>query len=175
MKNTETKTVVLIHGLWLTPHSWEPFRKFFTGLGYDVHAPAWPRMGDSIEAIHRNPSALAGLGLREITEHYGQFIEELGEPPILIGHSIGGLVVQVLLGCGLGAAGVSIDGTAPKGVYRLPLSVMKAASPVLSNPVNINRTVTLTFEQFRYVFANTMTRPVALRKRSNSRPGPSDL
>jgi alpha-beta hydrolase superfamily lysophospholipase len=74
---------------------------------------------------------------------------------------MGGLVVQMLLDCGLGAAGISIDGTAPKGVYRLPLSVMKAASPVLSNPLNVNRTVMLTFEQFRYAFANTMTRAVA--------------
>jgi pimeloyl-ACP methyl ester carboxylesterase len=95
MKTTETKTIVLIHGLWMTPHSWESFRRFFTGHQYDVHAPAWPRMGDSIEAIRRNPSALAGLGLREITEHYGRFIEKLDESPVLIGHSMGGLVVQM--------------------------------------------------------------------------------
>lgn len=118
-------------------------------------------MGSDIEAIRADPSILAGLGLREITEHYAQFVEKLDEPPVLIGHSMGGLVVQMLLGCGLGAAGVSIDGAAPKGVYRLPLSVLKAAGPVLFNPLNVNRTVMLTFEQFRYAFANTMTRAVA--------------
>jgi len=111
--------------------------------------------------------------LREITEHFEKIIEPLDEPPILIGHSMGGLVVQMLLDRGWGAAGVSIDGAAPKGVYRLPLSVIKAASPVLSNPLNYYRTVMLTFEQFHYAFANTMQEWAAREAyEHNAIPGP---
>ena len=156
MKN-EIKTIVLIHGLWMTPRSWEPFRHFYEERGYEVLAPAWPRLHGEVEEIRRDPSALAGLGLLEIFEHYDKFVRTLPEPPILIGHSFGGLAVQVLLDRGLGAAGVSIDGTAPKGILPLPFSVIRAANPVLSNPFNYGRTVALTFEQFRYTFANTMT------------------
>lgn len=151
------KTIVLIHGLWMTPRSWEPFRRFYEKCGYTVLAPAWPRIHGEVEDIRRDPSALAGLGLMEIFEHYDRFVRTLPEPPILIGHSFGGLAVQVLLDRGLGAAGVSIDGTAPKGILPLPWSVVRAANPVLSNPFNYWRTVALTFKQFQYTFANTMT------------------
>ncbi len=156
MKN-ETKTIVLIHGLWMTPRSWEPFRRFYEERGYEVLAPAWPRLHGDVEDVRRDPSALAGLGLLEIFEHYDKFVRALPEPPILIGHSFGGLTVQVLLDRGLGAAGVSIDGTAPKGILPLPFSVIRAANPVLSNPFNYWGTVGLSFAQFRYTFANTMT------------------
>ncbi len=152
-----TKTIVLIHGLWMTPRSWEPFKDYYERKGYQVLAPAWPRLHGEVEAIRRDPSALAGLGLLEIFEHYDKFVRTLPEPPILIGHSFGGLTVQVLLDRGLGAAGVSIDGTAPKGILPLPWSVIRAANPVLSNPFNYRGTVDLTFPQFQYTFANTMT------------------
>jgi pimeloyl-ACP methyl ester carboxylesterase len=152
-----SKTILLIHGLWMTPTSWNPFLKFYKQRGYRVLAPAWPRMQGTVEQIRQNPSKLAGLGLLEIAEHYEKIVRSLDERPILIGHSMGGLIVQILLDRGLGAAGVSINGTAPKGIYRLPLSVIKAASPVLSNPLNFWRCVMLTFEQFRYAFANNMS------------------
>src|SRR3954471_8743169 len=134
--NNGSKTIVLIHGLWMTPRSWDGFRCLFEDRGCQVLTPAWPRMAGEVEAIRNDPAALAGLGLREIADHYDKVIRSLGEPPILIGHSMGGLIVQILLDRGLGAAGVSIDGTAPKGVFRLPFSVIRAANPVLSNPLN---------------------------------------
>jgi pimeloyl-ACP methyl ester carboxylesterase len=171
--NQETKTIVLIHGLWVTPRSWDLFRNFYEERGYHVLTPAWPRMQGEVQEIRRDPSALAGLGLREIADHYERFIRALDEPPILMGHSMGGLTVQILLDRGLGAAGVSIDGAAPRGIFRLPLSTIKACRPVLSNPRNYGRNVTLTFDQFRYTFANVMTQEAARAAYNNNAiPGP---
>lgn len=149
-----SRTIVLIHGLWMTPRSWDRFRGFYEQRGYEVLAPAWPRMNGDVEEVRRDPSALAGLGLREIVDWYDRIVRALPEPPLLIGHSMGGLTAQLLLDRGLGAAAVSISAPAPKGIYRLPLSVIKAGNPVLSNPLNYKRTVSFTFEQFRYAFAN---------------------
>ncbi|HUJ19220.1 MAG TPA: alpha/beta hydrolase [Nitrospirota bacterium] len=169
----KTNTIVLIHGLWMTPRSWDPFRGYYEGRGYRVLTPAWPQMKGEVEEVRRDPSALAGLGLLEIADHYEKFVRSLDEPPIVMGHSMGGLVVQILLDRGLGAAGVSIDGAAPKGIYRLPLSVIKAASPVLSNPFNYRRNVALTFDQFRYAFAHVMTEKDARAAYDNNAiPGP---
>lgn len=171
--NGETPTIVLIHGLWVTPRSWNLFRGFYEERGYRVLTPAWPRMRGEVEEIRRDPSALAGLGLREIADHYQEFLRTLDAPPILMGHSTGGLVVQILLDRGLGAAGVSFDGANPKGIYQLPLSEIKAAGPVLSNPLNYWRSVMLTFAQFRYAFANVMTEEAARAAYDNyAIPGP---
>jgi pimeloyl-ACP methyl ester carboxylesterase len=150
-------TIVLIHGLWMTPRSWELFRGFYEDRGYRVLAPAWPRIRGAVEDIRRNPSALNGLGIAEIAAHYEKIVRSQYEAPILMGHSFGGLIVQLLLDRGLGAAGVSIAGVPPRGVLRLPLSALKAASPVLWNPFNLMRTVGLTLEQFYFAFANAMT------------------
>ncbi len=155
--NEESKTIVLIHGLWLTPRSWESFRAFYEERGYKVLTPAWPRIHGEVEDIRRDPSALAGLGVREIADHYEQIIKTLDEPPIIMGHSFGGLIVQILLDRGLGAAGVAIDPAAPKGVFRLPFSALKAASGVLSNPLNYGRVPPFTYGQFRYAFANNVS------------------
>jgi pimeloyl-ACP methyl ester carboxylesterase len=153
----EPQTIVLIHGLWMTPHSWEPFRQFCEERRYRVLAPPWPRLQGSVEDVRRDPSALAGLGLAEIVDHYANAIRLLDEAPILIGHSLGGLVVQILLDRGLGAAGIAIDSAPPKGVWRLPPSQVRALLPVLSNPLSYRQTVSLTYGQFRYAFANTMS------------------
>ncbi len=161
--NSKTNTIVLIHGLWMTPRCWECFIGWYEACGYNVLAPAWPRMQGEVEAIRRDPSTLAGLGLREIADHYEKIVRSLPEPPILIGHSMGGLIVQILLDRGLGVAGVSIDGATPRGILQLPLSMLKAANPVLSHPSRYSRCVMLTFEQFYYAFANTMT-PVEARR-----------
>ena len=161
--NPKTNTIVLIHGLWMTPRCWECFIGWYEACGYQVLAPAWPRMQGEVEAIRTDSSALAGLGLREIADHYERIIRSLPEPPVLIGHSMGGLIVQILLDRGLGAAGISIDGTVPRGVLHLPFSVIKASNPVLSHPSSYSRCVTLTFEQFHFAFANTMT-PVEARR-----------
>ncbi|MEO8359856.1 MAG: alpha/beta hydrolase [Vicinamibacteria bacterium] len=152
-----TNTIVLIHGLWMTPHSWKRFQSRYEQRGYRVIAPAWPRLASTVKEVRDNPAPLAGLGLIEVAEHYEAEIRALDRPPIVIGHSMGGLVAQILLDRGLGAAGVAIDAAAPKGVYRLPFSALRAAAPVLLNPFNYGRTVMLTFEQFKYAFANVMS------------------
>ena len=154
-------TVVLIHGLWMTPRCWDPFAQYLQRTGYKVHRPAWPCLHGDPENMRKSPEALAGLGVLEIADHYEKFVRSLPEPPILIGHSFGGLIVEILLDRGLGVAGVAIDATAPKGVYRLPFAQLRAASPVLSNPFNYRRTVMLTLDQFRYAFANTMSEAAA--------------
>jgi pimeloyl-ACP methyl ester carboxylesterase len=153
----QTRTIVLIHGLWMTPSSWEPFGGLYEDRGYEVIAPPWPRLRGAVEDIRHDPSTLDGLGVTECVDHYDEVIRKLDEPPILMGHSFGGLYVQMLVDRGLGAAGVAIDSAAPKGVLRLPPSQIKALSAVLLNPANRSRTVALSFEQFRYGFANTMT------------------
>jgi len=152
-----SNTILLIHGAWVTPRSWDPFRGFYEQRGYRVLTPPWPRIEGEVEEIRRDPSEMAGLGISEIVDGYEQVIRLLDEPPIIMGHSFGGLFVQMLLDRGLGAAGVAIDAAAPKGVLRLPFSQIKALSPVLLNPANVRRAVPLDFEQFRYAFANTMT------------------
>ena len=154
---SRTNTIVLIHGAWMTPRSWDPFRGFCEQRGYRVLAPPWPRLEGEVEEIRRDPSAMAGLGMTEIVDSYEHVIRTLDEPPIIIGHSFGGLFVQMLLDRGLGAAGIAIDAAAPKGVWRLPFSQIRALSPVLLNPANVRRAVALSFDQFQYAFANTMT------------------
>jgi pimeloyl-ACP methyl ester carboxylesterase len=153
----QTNTIVLIHGAWMTPRSWDPFRGLFSQQGYRVLTPPWSRLEGEVEEIRRDPSAMAGLGIAEIVDGYEQFIRLLDEPPIIMGHSFGGLFVQMLLDRGLGLAGVAIDAAAPRGVLRLPFSQIRSLSPVLLNPANLRRAVSLDFEQFRYAFANTMT------------------
>jgi pimeloyl-ACP methyl ester carboxylesterase len=140
----------------MTPRSWESFRSYYETRGFKVLAPAWPRMTGEVESLRRDSSALAGLGLGEIVDHYAGIIQGLPRPPILIGHSVGGLVVQLLLDRGLGRAGVAIDSATPRGVLPLPWSALRSGWPVLGNPLNYWRTVALTFEQFRYAFANVM-------------------
>ena len=159
--NCENKVIVLIHGLWLTPRSWDRVHCYYESLGHHVLAPAWPRLNGAVDEIRRDPSALSGLGLQEITDYYQKIVQSLDEPPIIIGHSMGGLITQMLLDRRLGAAGVSIAGTAPKGVFRVPLAVLRLAGPILSNPFNYWRCKMLTFEKFRYVFANVMTETLA--------------
>jgi pimeloyl-ACP methyl ester carboxylesterase len=148
--------IVLIHGLWLTPLSWEGWRERFEGRGHEVLAPAWPRMQEEIEAVRRDPSPLNGLGVTEIVDHYEAIIRGLDRPPVIMGHSFGGLVTELLLDRGVGAAGVAISPAPAKGVLRLPPPQLRSAFPVLGNPANRKRTVELTPKQFHYAFTNTM-------------------
>src|SRR5438067_530103 len=148
--------IVLVHGLWLTPRSWEGWKERFESRGHEVLAPAWPRMEGDVEDIRRDPSSLNGLGVAEITEHYAEIIRSLGRPPIVMGHSFGGLVTELLLDRGLGAAGVALSLAPVKGLLRLPLAQIHSAFPLLSNPANRKRTVELTPKQFHYGFTNTM-------------------
>ena len=153
--------IVLIHGLWLTPRSWEGWKDRFEARGHRVLAPAWPRMQDDIEEVRRDPSPMNGLGVTEVLDHYDRIIRELDRPPVIMGHSFGGLFTELLLDRGLGAAGVAISPAPVKGVLRLPPAQLRAAFPVLGNPLNRKRTVQLTPKQFHYAFTNTMSQEEA--------------
>jgi pimeloyl-ACP methyl ester carboxylesterase len=168
--------VVLVHGLWLTPRSWEGWKERCESRGRRVLAPAWPRMPGEVEDVRRDPSALNGLGLSEIVEHYEGIVRGLDSPPVIIGHSFGGLVTELLLDRGLGAAGVAISPAPIKGVLRLPPAMIRATFPVLRSPANRHRTVGLTPKQFHYNFANTMAQDEA--KAAYARyhvPGPGSM
>jgi pimeloyl-ACP methyl ester carboxylesterase len=150
-------TIVLIHGLWLTPRSWERWADHYAHRGYRVLAPAWPGMEAEVEALNSDPSPIAKLTTDRIIDHYEEIILELERPPIIMGHSFGGTFTQVLLDRGLGAAGVGVASATVKGVRDLPLSTIKVAAPAL-NPFKKGETVPLTPEEFHYAFANTLSR-----------------
>lgn len=152
--------VVFVHGLWLLPGSWAPWRAHFEELGYATVAVDWP--GDpadpaDVAQARAHPESLAGVGVGEVADHLADVVAGLGRKPVLVGHSFGGLLVQILAGRGLSAGTVAIDPAPSKGVLPLPYSALKASFPVLRNPANRNRTVLLTFDQFRYGFANAVT------------------
>jgi pimeloyl-ACP methyl ester carboxylesterase len=150
-------TIVLIHGLWMTPLSWEHWVERYEAAGHRVLAPAWPGFDRDIEDVRRDTAPYEGLGITEIADHYDQIIRGLDTAPIIMGHSFGGLMTQILLDRGLGAAGVAIDPAGPKGILALPASTLRVVWPVLNNPANKNRAKPLTPEQFHYAFANTLT------------------
>jgi len=150
-------TIVLVHGLWMTPLSWEHWVDRFTGRGHRVIAPAWPGMDGPVEELRRDTSAFARLGVSEIADHYEAIIRKLDSPPIIMGHSFGGLVTQILLDRGLGAAGVAIDSAPIKGILGLPYSSLRVASVAVKNPANRHRAVALSPKQFHYAFTNNLT------------------
>jgi alpha-beta hydrolase superfamily lysophospholipase len=154
---TTPDTIVLIHGLWMNPKSWEKWIERYESRGYKVIAPAWPGAEGDVEALRRDPSALAGLGAETILAHYERVIRELDSPPIIMGHSFGGAFAQILNDRGFGAASVSIDGATVRGVPDLPLSTLRSALHVLGNPLNINKAVPFDEKHFRYAFGNTLT------------------
>jgi pimeloyl-ACP methyl ester carboxylesterase len=154
---TSPDTIVLIHGLWMTPLSWEHWIDRYEGRGFRVLAPAWPGMGGDIDELRRDPSDIEHLGIQEIVDHYDAIIRKLDRPPIIMGHSFGGTFTQILLDRGLGAAGVAIDSAAVKGVLTLPWSTLKSALPVLKSPANNHKAVALSFDEFRYAFTNTLS------------------
>ncbi len=149
--------VLFLHGLWLHASSWSPWMDLFTSAGYRPSAPGWPGEPATVEAARADPSSVAGYGIEEVTEHYAGLIDALDRPPLLVGHSFGGMVVEKLLGQGRGAAGVAIDAAQIKGVLPLPLSALRSTLPVFKNPANRHRAVSLTAEQFRYSFCNAVS------------------
>jgi alpha-beta hydrolase superfamily lysophospholipase len=155
--DSPARDVVLIHGLWVTALSWEHWIQRYSDRGYNVIARGWPGMDIPIEELREDPSGVAHLGLTEIIDHFDAIIRELDRPPIVIGHSFGGLIVQVLLDRGLGAAGVAIDPAPVKGMLALPLSTLRVSFPALRNPANVHKASALTPEQFHYAFTNTLT------------------
>ncbi len=149
--------LMLIHGAWLSARSWERFADYFEKRGFAVSAPEWPRKHGDVEELREQAGEIAGLGLNEIVDHYERLIRELDRPPVLIGHSFGGLIVELLLDRGLGRAGVALSPAPPKGILVLPFSSLKAASPALAHPSTRRGIVTLTLEEFTYGFVNTST------------------
>jgi pimeloyl-ACP methyl ester carboxylesterase len=153
----ERAPVVLIHGMWMTPLSWEHWVKRYSDRGHRVLAPAWPGLDAEPEQLRNDPSPLRGLGITEIVDHYDKIIHGLDRPPIIIGHSFGGLVTQLLLNRGLGVAGVALSTAAPKGVLRLPYSTLRTAWPALRNPANLNKEAPLSPKQFHWCFTNALS------------------
>ena len=153
---TDARTpLVMIHGAWLTAESWETFADFFSARGYDVTAPEWPRKQMGADAQREHSEDIADLGVEEIVDHYAAIVEAMDEPPVIMGHSFGGLFTELLLDRGLGRAGVGLSPAAPKGVLRLPLSQLKSAAPALAHPSTRHGVVPLDLDEFTYGFVNT--------------------
>ncbi|HEX7979495.1 MAG TPA: alpha/beta hydrolase [Gemmatimonadaceae bacterium] len=148
-------TIVLVHGFWVTPRSWEHWITRYQAQGYRVLAPAYPGLEVEVEALNRDPSPIEHLTVAAIMAHLESVVAGLEAPPILIGHSAGGAFVQLLLDHGYGAVGVTLDSAPTEGVRITPLSQLKASWPVLKNPANRHKAVALTYEQWRYIFTNT--------------------
>src|SRR5712675_1436475 len=152
--------VVFIHGLWVHGESWRPWIELFRRNGYDAVAAKWPGEAETPEATRKNAAVMGGYGLHEVADFITGQLSLFQEKPVLVGHSIGGLLVQTLLGRGLGAAGVAIDAAPFRGVPDVQLSAINAirtTTPVLRNPLNYNRTLTLTEPQFRSGFASAVS------------------
>src|SRR5438132_5969798 len=155
--DAERIPLILIHGAWLSARSWENYADYFGKRGFAVSTPEWPRKRGHVEEIRERAEESAGLGVQEIVEHYEDLIRKQTEPPVLIGHSYGGLFVELLLDRGLGRAGVAMSPAPPKGILVLPFSTLKAASPALAHPSKRHGIVPLTLEEFTYGFVNTFT------------------
>jgi non-heme chloroperoxidase len=149
--------VVFVHGLWLLPNSWDRWRTMFEEAGYATLAPGWPDDPNTVEDANRHPEVLAHKSIGQIADHVEDVIGGLTKKPAVIGHSFGGLLTQILAGRGVSAVSVAIDPAPFRGVLPLPFSALKSASPVLGNPANHRRAVPLTYEQFRFAFANAVT------------------
>lgn len=149
--------VVFIHGLWLLPSSWDNWATVFEEAGFTALTPGWPDDPETVEEAEENPQALAGKGIEDVADHYAAVIRQLSKKPAVIGHSFGGLLTQIIAGRGLSAVSVAVDPAPFRGVLPLPISALKSAFPVLGNPANISRAVPLTYDQFRYAFANAVS------------------
>ena len=149
--------VVFVHGLWLLDSSWDHWAKFFEDAGYTSVAPTWPDDPPTVEQAREDPSVFAGKSIGDVAAYQQAIVEKLDRKPAIIGHSFGGLLVQILAGRGLSAATVAVDPAPSRGVLPLPPSAIRASSAVLTNPANRHRAVALSFEQFRYGFGNAVS------------------
>ncbi|MFC4553985.1 alpha/beta hydrolase [Georgenia faecalis] len=150
-------TVVLVHGLWMTPRSWEHWVRYYEDKGLRVLAPGYPGFEIEVEALRENPDVIARLGVPETVDHLASVVAGVDVPPILIGHSFGGTLTQLLLAHGLGSAAVVIDSAPTEGVHVTPLSQARSLLPALRNPANRHKAVGFTPEEFHYAFTNTLT------------------
>ncbi|MCO1657610.1 alpha/beta hydrolase [Pseudonocardia humida] len=156
-------TIVLVHGFWVTPRSWEQWIAHYEAKGYRVIAPAYPGFEVEVESLNADPAPVAAVTVAGIIEHFESVLRELESPPIIIGHSAGGAFTQILLDHGFGAAGVALNSAPTEGVPVLPLSQVKATFPVLKNPANRHRAVRYDFEHWNYAFTNTFPEDEARR------------
>jgi pimeloyl-ACP methyl ester carboxylesterase len=149
--------VVFIHGLWVSHTAWQPWIEYFAAQGYHAIAPVWPGEHATVQATRENPADQAGFGIAELTDHFAEVLEQFDTPPVVIGHSFGGLIAQKLLGQHKAAAAIAIDPAPIKGVKPLPVAQLRSAFPVLGNPLNRGRAKGLTQAQWRYGFGNALT------------------
>lgn len=155
--------VVFIHGLWLLPSSWDRWATLFEAAGYAPLSPGWPDDPDTVEEAAAHPEVFANKTVGQVADHYAAVIARLERRPAVIGHSFGGLLAQIIAGRGLAAATIAIDAAPFRGVLPLPVSALRSSLPVLGNPANRHRAVPLTYEQFRYAFANAVDEDEARR------------
>jgi non-heme chloroperoxidase len=149
--------VVFIHGLWLLSSSWDRWRPVFEEAGYATLGPSWPDDPNTVEDANKQPEVFARKSVGQIADHFGDVIGKLTKKPALIGHSFGGLITQILAGRGTAAVSVAIDAAPFRGVLPLPVSALRSAAPVIGNPANRGRAVPLTYDQFRFAFANAVS------------------
>ena len=149
--------VVFVHGLWLLPSSWDRWRAVFEEAGYATLAPGWPDDPNTVEDANKHPEVFAHKTVGQIADHFGDVIGRLAKKPAVVGHSFGGLLTQILAGRGAAAVSVAIDPAPFRGVLPLPISALKSAAPVIGNPANRSRAVPLTYDQFRFAFANAVS------------------
>jgi non-heme chloroperoxidase len=154
---TGLEPVVFIHGLWLLPSSWDRWATVFEQAGYATLTPGWPDDPQTVEQANAKPEVFAHKSVGEVADHFGEVIGKLKKKPAVVGHSFGGLLTQIVAGRGQSAVSVAIDPAPFRGVLPLPVSALKSAKPVLGNPANRNRAVPLTYEQFRFGFANAVS------------------
>ena len=149
--------VVFIHGLWVLPSSWDNWAALFEEAGYAPLTPDWPGDPETVEEARANPDTFAKKTVGQVADHTAEVIGRLSKKPAVLGHSTGGLLAQIIAGRGLSAATVAIDPGPFRGVLPLPLAALKSAAPVLRNPANRGRAVTLTLDQFKYGWANALS------------------
>ena len=173
MNTDAAESIVLIHGLWMTPRSWDSWAERFRASGHDVRVPGWPGIDDrSVADIRRNPAPLEGLGIRQITDHYAEICKSLISVPIIMGHSFGGLITALLADRGIGAAYVAIAPAATAGVGKTPLSTLRSALPILANPFGKHGAKPLSKRHFHYTFGNDLPAPSRIGCGSSRRSTP---
>jgi non-heme chloroperoxidase len=148
--------VAFVHGLWLLPNSWDRWAALFEQAGYVAVAPGWPDDPETVAEAKQHPEVFAGKSIADIADHVGEALGALERKPVVVGHSFGGLMTQIVAGRGLAAASVAVSPAPFRGVLPLPISALRSASAVLGNPLNRHRAVPLTYEQFRYSFGNAV-------------------
>jgi non-heme chloroperoxidase len=156
VKESGRTAVVFVHGLWLLPSSWDRWAAFFEEDDFVALTPGWPDDPLTVEEANVHPETFAGKSIGDVADHYESVITQLDHTQVVIGHSFGGLIAQILAGRGLSSVAVAIDPAPFRGVLPLPISALRSARPVLGNPTNRHKAVPLTYEQFRYAFANAV-------------------